>query len=178
VFWPAPAKLNLFLHILGRRPDGYHQLQTTFQFIDLCDELSFEPRADGRIVRLSNLAGVPEQTDLIVRAARLLQAQTGATSGVDIRVVKRIPMEGGLGGGSSDAATTLVALNHLWGLELPVERLAQMGLGLGADVPVFVHGHAAWAEGVGEQLQPFAPPALPRDPPALRRQHARNLSGP
>jgi 4-diphosphocytidyl-2-C-methyl-D-erythritol kinase len=158
VIWPAPAKLNLFLHILGRRPDGYHELQTAFQFIDLCDELTFEPRADGRILRRSGLASVPEQSDLVVRAARLLQKATGATSGADIRIVKRIPVEGGLGGGSSDAATTLVALNHLWGFELPATRLAEIGLELGADVPVFVHGHAAWAEGVGERLEPIDPP--------------------
>lgn len=150
--WPAPAKLNLFLHITGRREDGYHLLQTVFQFLDHGDELHFNLRPDGLIRRQSNLPGVPEESDLVVRAARRLQQFSGCTLGADIRVDKRLPMGGGLGGGSSDAATTLVALNRLWSLNLPAGTLAQLGLQLGADVPVFVHGHAAWAEGVGEKL--------------------------
>ncbi len=150
--WPAPAKLNLFLHITGRREDGYHLLQTVFQFLDHGDQLHFNLRPDGVVNRLSELTGVPEASDLVVRAARLLQNFTGCTQGVDIQVDKQLPMGGGLGGGSSDAATTLVALNHLWSLDLPEETLMQLGLQLGADVPVFIHGHAAWAEGVGEKL--------------------------
>ena len=157
--WPAPAKLNLFLHVLGRRPDGYHELQTAFQFVDLCDELIFEPREDGRIVRAEGPAEIPASADLSIRAAERLQAQAGANgSGVTIRLRKRIPLQGGLGGGSSDAATVLVALNRLWNLGLGTEELARIGLELGADVPVFVQGHAAWAEGVGERLQPIEPP--------------------
>ena len=150
--WPAPAKLNLFLHVLGQRADGYHQLQTMFQFLDYGDELSFELRDDGLITRLEGAADVPESADLVVRAAQALQAATGSTQGADIRVLKRTPMGAGLGGGSSDAATTLVALNQLWGLGLNSDALAAIGLKLGADVPVFVRGFAAWAEGVGEQL--------------------------
>jgi 4-diphosphocytidyl-2-C-methyl-D-erythritol kinase len=153
--WPAPAKLNLFLHITGRRPDGYHELQTVFQFLDIGDELYFSLRQDGVVHRINDVAGVAEEQDLVVRAARLLQAETGCCQGVDIKVEKRLPMGGGLGGGSSDAATTLVALNQLWALGLDEDRLAALGLRLGADVPVFVRGHAAWAEGVGEQLQPI-----------------------
>lgn len=152
--WPAPGKLNLFLHVVGRRPDGYHNLQTIFQFIDRCDELHFTVRRDGQIRLLSPLPGVPEERDLTVRAARLLQEARGTRLGADIRVEKRLPMGGGLGGGSSDAATTLVALNRLWGLALSEDRLAELSLRLGADVPVFVRGHAAWAEGVGERLVP------------------------
>jgi 4-diphosphocytidyl-2-C-methyl-D-erythritol kinase len=151
--WPAPAKLNLFLHITGRRADGYHELQTVFQFLDFSDELRFALRADGTVRRFSDIATVPEDEDLVVRAARLLQAETGCLQGVDIHLHKRLPMGGGLGGGSSDAATTLVALNHLWQLGLDEDRLAAIGLQLGADVPVFVRGRAAWAEGVGEHLQ-------------------------
>lgn len=150
--WPAPAKLNLFLHIVGRRPDGYHELQTCFQFVDLCDELTIVPRDDGAIRRGAGAAGVHPEQDLCVRAARALQAATGTRRGADISVLKRIPMGAGLGGGSSDAATCLVGLNHLWGLGLSVDELAAMGLKLGADVPVFVRGHAAWAEGIGERL--------------------------
>lgn len=150
--WPAPAKLNLFLHITGWREDGYHLLQTVFQFLDHGDQLHFKLRPDGMVTRQSVLPGVPEASDLVVRAARLLQSFTGCTQGVDIRVDKQLPMGGGLGGGSSDAATTLVALNRLWSLNLPEETLMQLGLQLGADVPVFIHGHAAWAEGVGEKL--------------------------
>ncbi len=153
--WPAPAKLNLFLHVTGRRGDGYHLLQTVFQFLDRADLLYFVPRDDGQVMRTEGPAEVPPQQDLTVRAARLLQEAGGAGHGVAIRIDKRLPMGGGLGGGSSDAATTLVALNHLWKLNLPVERLAALGLQLGADVPVFVRGQAAWAEGVGERLTPI-----------------------
>ena len=159
--WPAPAKLNMFLHILGRRPDGYHELQTCFQFVDLCDDIHITVRADGRIHRSRGAAGVSEEADLCVRAARTLQSATGCGWGADIDVVKRIPMGAGLGGGSSDAATCLVALNRLWGLDLPVAALATLGLELGADVPVFVHGRAAWAEGVGERLTPLFEPVAP-----------------
>lgn len=152
--YPAPAKLNLFLHVIGRRADGYHLLQTLFRFLDHGDALRFAPRNDG-LVRLHNpLPGVPPEADLTVRAACLLQAETGCRSGVDIRVEKRLPMGGGLGGGSSDAATVLLALNHLWQLGLPRQRLQEIGLTLGADVPVFVFGHNAFAEGVGEALFP------------------------
>jgi 4-diphosphocytidyl-2-C-methyl-D-erythritol kinase len=152
--WPAPAKLNLFLHVVGRRPDGYHELQTVFQLIDLCDFLSFRPTADGSVTRPAGPAGIAEEEDLVVRAARLLQAETACPRGVEIRVDKRIPTGGGLGGGSSDAATTLVALNQLWGTGLSREALAELGLRLGADVPVFVGGKSGWAEGVGERLAP------------------------
>lgn len=155
--WPAPAKLNLFLHVLGRRSDGYHLLQTVFQFLDYCDELSFEITDDGRIARATELAGVPAEADLTLRAARLLQAHARMTRGAVIHLKKRIPAGGGLGGGSSDAATTLIALNELWGLGLPRAELAVLGLELGADVPVFIHGRAAWAEGVGEVLTPVEP---------------------
>lgn len=155
---PAPAKLNLFLHVTGRRADGYHLLQTLFRFIDLHDTLHFTLREDGEVHRSNAVEGVAEDHDLCVRAARLLQAETGCALGVDISVEKRIPMGGGLGGGSSDAATTLIALNRLWGLGLPREHLMQLGLKLGADVPVFVFGESAFAEGVGEQLQAFSLP--------------------
>jgi 4-diphosphocytidyl-2-C-methyl-D-erythritol kinase len=153
--WPAPAKLNLMLRVLGRRPDGYHRLQTVFQLIDREDRLFFESRGDRRIVRTSRLAGVPEDADLVVRAARLLQAHTGCQLGADVRVQKNLPMGGGLGGGSSDAATTLVALNRIWGTGLGERDLMALGLALGADVPFFVHGRAAWGEGVGEELTPL-----------------------
>ncbi len=155
---PAPAKLNLFLHVVGRRPDGYHLLQTLFRFIDLHDMLHFTLREDGVVHRSNAIEGVAEDQDLCVRAARLLQDETGCKLGVDIAVEKRIPMGGGLGGGSSDAATTLIALNRLWGLGLSRERLMQLGLRLGADVPVFVFGENAFAEGVGEQLQAYPLP--------------------
>ncbi len=155
---PAPAKLNLFLHVVGRRDDGYHLLQTLFRFIDLSDTLRFTLREDGAVCRLNALEGVPPEQDLCVRAARLLQQETGCRLGIDIEVEKRIPMGGGLGGGSSDAATTLLALNRLWGLGLSRERLMQIGLTLGADVPVFVFGDNAFAEGVGERLQAYALP--------------------
>ncbi len=156
--WPAPAKLNLFLHITGRRPDGYHTLQTVFQFLAYGDELHFGLRNDGVIHATRALPGVSEEQDLCLRAARLLQRVTGTRRGVDIRLEKRIPLGAGLGGGSSDAATTLVALNHLWQTGLTPDALVQLGLQLGADVPVFVHGVAAWAEGVGEQLVPVTVP--------------------
>ncbi len=154
--WPAPAKLNLFLHITGRRADGYHELQTVFQLLDWGDELSFSLRDDGRIARLQPLDGVEDDEDLCVRAARLLQAESGCRLGAGIELVKRLPLGGGLGGGSSDAATTLVALNMLWDTRLTVDELAELGRRLGADVPVFVHGRSAWAEGVGERLTPLA----------------------
>lgn len=151
-WWPAPAKINLFLHITGRRSDGYHLLQTVFQFLDIGDRLSFRLREDDAVQRLEPLPGVAVEQDLVIRAARLLQEQAGVTRGVDIRLDKRLPLGGGLGGGSSDAATTLVALNRLWRTGLTAAQLQQLGLRLGADVPVFIHGKAAWAEGVGEIL--------------------------
>ena len=154
--WPAPAKLNLFLHVTGRRADGYHKLQTAFRLIDLADTLRFRPREDGRVTLRQPLAGVPPEQDLCVRAAALLKQATGHEAGVEIELVKRIPMGGGLGGGSSDAATTLVALNHLWRLGLKRGELQQLALKLGADVPVFVFGENAFAEGVGEELTPLA----------------------
>lgn len=155
---PAPAKLNLFLHILGRRPDGYHELQTLFQFLDHGDDLGFRRREDDQIRLHTEVPGVPHDSNLIVRAARRLQEQSGTRLGADIWLDKRLPMGGGIGGGSSDAATTLVGLNHLWGLEWSEDRLAELGLALGADVPVFVRGRAAFAEGVGEKLTPVSPP--------------------
>ena len=186
---PAPAKLNLMLHILGRRADGYHQLQTLFQFLDHGDELGFSRRDDGKIILHTEVPGVPHDSNLIVRAAHMLQRESGCTLGADIWLDKRLPMGGGIGGGSSDAATTLLGLDHLWQTELGEERLAQLGLTLGADVPVFVRGRAAFAEGVGEQLQPvelaepwflvaipqvsistaevFSDPELTRDTPAI-----------
>ena len=156
--WPAPAKLNLFLHITGRREDGYHLLQTVFQFLDFSDELVFSTRNDDQIRRLTEVAGVPAEQDLVVRAASLLQQHAAIRQGVDIELNKRLPMGGGLGGGSSDAATTLVALNRIWGCGLGTEQLAELGLQLGADVPVFIRGQAAWAEGVGENLTPVELP--------------------
>lgn len=186
---PAPAKLNLMLHIVGRRADGYHELQTLFQFLDHGDELSFSLRADGEICLHTELSGVDHESNLIVRAARLLQRESGCPLGADIRLLKRLPMGGGIGGGSSDAATTLLGLDHLWQLHLGEDRLAELGLTLGADVPVFVRGRAAFAEGVGERLQPvdlpepwflviapqvsvstaeiFADPELTRNTPAI-----------
>lgn len=153
--WPAPAKLNLFLHILGRRTDGYHELQTVFQLLDWGDTVHLRPSDDPAIRRLGDGSGIDETDDLTIRAARLLQAETGQRRGAEIRVEKRIPIGGGLGGGSSDAATTLVALNHVWNCRLDVPALAALGLQLGADVPVFVHGQTAFAEGRGEQLTPL-----------------------
>ncbi len=186
---PAPAKLNLMLHIVGRRADGYHELQTLFQFLDHGDELSFSPREDGEIRLHTELPGVDHDSNLIVRAARLLQHESGCALGADIQLTKRLPMGGGIGGGSSDAATTLVGLDHLWNTRLGEDRLAELGLNLGADVPVFVRGRAAFAEGVGERLQPvdlpepwflviapqvsvstaeiFADPELTRNTPAI-----------
>jgi 4-diphosphocytidyl-2-C-methyl-D-erythritol kinase len=162
--WPAPAKLNLFLHIVGRRPDGYHELQTCFQFVDLCDEITLQVRADGQIRRALDIPGLPPEADLCIRAARALKEAAGSPLGADISLLKRIPIGGGMGGGSSDAATCLVALNHLWGIHWPIEKLAALGLKLGADVPVFVHGRVAWAEGVGERLTPLYPPRAPVEP--------------
>ncbi len=189
-WWPAPAKLNLMLRIVGRRADGYHLLQTVFQFVDCADRLSFSVRRDGGVGRVRPLAGVAEEDDLVVRAARLLQQHTGCPLGVDIDLDKRLPMGAGLGGGSSDAATTLAVLNRLWGTGVSDDRLASLGLVLGADVPIFLFGRAAWAEGVGEDLKPmalpepwylvvippdevstgavFADPELTRDSPPLR----------
>jgi 4-diphosphocytidyl-2-C-methyl-D-erythritol kinase len=156
--WPAPGKLNLFLHVVGRRADGYHLLQTAFQFIDLCDTLRFFRRPRGVVERLGELPGVAAGADLTVRAARLLAEQASRSGreapGVAIALDKQLPVGGGVGGGSADAATVLVALNDLWGLDLPTDALADLGVRLGADVPVFVHGRAAWAEGVGERLVP------------------------
>ncbi|MDP3031482.1 MAG: 4-(cytidine 5'-diphospho)-2-C-methyl-D-erythritol kinase [Rhodocyclaceae bacterium] len=208
--WPAPAKLNLFLHVVGRRADGYHLLQTVFRFIDLADSLRFEPRNDGRIVLATPTPGVPLEQDLVVRAAEALKvgvtegnprgtggtasagsaANMGTASGATIHLEKRIPLGGGLGGGSSDAATTLMALNHLWGCGLSRAELQAIGLALGADVPIFIHGRNAFAEGVGERFtdvtvpenwylltmpgaavptqEIFRSPELKRDTPAIR----------
>ena len=156
--WPAPAKLNLFLHIVGRREDGYHLLQTAFQLLDWGDEVRLRVRDDGRICRIDPLPGVPDDVDLGVRAARTLKRATGCPLGADIAIEKRVPIGGGLGGGSSDAATVLVALNALWRTELDADALAEIAVGLGADVPVFVRGTSAWAEGIGEQLTPIELP--------------------
>jgi 4-diphosphocytidyl-2-C-methyl-D-erythritol kinase len=159
-WWPAPAKLNLFLHITGRRADGYHALQTVFRLLDWGDRIGLRPRADGRIARVGpGVAGVAEADDLAVRAARLLQSEANVAQGADIIVEKHVPAGGGFGGGSSDAATVLVALNALWGAALDEAGLAALGLRLGADVPVFVRGRNAWAEGVGERLEALALPA-------------------
>jgi 4-diphosphocytidyl-2-C-methyl-D-erythritol kinase len=156
--WPAPAKLNLFLHITGRRNDGYHLLQTVFQILDYGDSLYFTPRGDGVIRRLGGLETIPPEQDLVVRAAQLLARASGCNLGADVRIEKRIPIGGGLGGGSSDAATTLVALNRLWNLGFTPDELMSLGLNLGADVPVFVRGLSAWGEGVGERLLPVRLP--------------------
>jgi len=158
---PAPAKLNLMLHITGRRPDGYHNLQTLFQFLDYSDELSFRCRDDGQLTLSPAVEGVNFEDNLIIRAARLLQKKSPAPCGADIQLKKILPMGGGLGGGSSDAATTLLTLNKLWNLGLNLDELAAMGLTLGADIPVFVRGQAAFAEGVGEQLTPVPELAEP-----------------
>jgi 4-diphosphocytidyl-2-C-methyl-D-erythritol kinase len=158
--WPAPAKLNLFLHVTGRRPDGYHELQTVFQLIDLCDTVGIAPRDDGRIERPDGPPGVDPESDLTVRAARALQEATGCRLGATLRIRKRIPMGGGLGGGSSDAATVLLGLNHLWKCGVPLDQLTRIGLPLGADVPVFVRGSSAWGQGVGEDLQPLELPEM------------------
>jgi 4-diphosphocytidyl-2-C-methyl-D-erythritol kinase len=156
--WPAPAKLNLFLHVVGRRADGYHELQTLFQLLDLTDTLTIRVRPDGLIEREAGAAEIDPEADLAVRAARLLQAASGTPLGVSLEVHKRIPVGAGLGGGSSDAATVLLALNELWGLDLSVPELSRLGLSLGADVPVFIHGFSAWGEGVGELLTPVELP--------------------
>ncbi|MBD2811841.1 4-(cytidine 5'-diphospho)-2-C-methyl-D-erythritol kinase [Xenorhabdus sp. Vera] len=171
--WPSPAKLNLFLYITGQRPDGYHELQTLFQFLDYGDEITITPRMDSQIQLLTPVAGVDHDDNLIVRAARLLQEHllqkhssqdSRKTSqfetkhlGADIHIDKCLPMGGGLGGGSSNAATVLIALNYHWKANLPDDELAQIGISLGADIPVFVRGHAAFAEGIGEKLQPASP---------------------
>ncbi len=157
--WPAPAKLNLFLHVVGRRPDGCHDLQTVFQLIDLADTVHLRVRTDGAIRRAGGWSGTAPDQDLALRAARLLQAESGAPRlGADISVDKRIPVGGGLGGGSSDAATVLLGLNRMWGAGMDLDRLAALGQRLGADVPVFVHGRSAWAEGTGDRLTPVALP--------------------
>ncbi|WP_267369423.1 MULTISPECIES: 4-(cytidine 5'-diphospho)-2-C-methyl-D-erythritol kinase [unclassified Pantoea] len=196
--WPAPAKLNLFLYITGRRPDGYHNLQTLFQFLDYGDELQIHADQSGRIQLLTPLAGVADEDNLIVRAANLLKQtalqsnRLSASAGAQIAIEKRLPMGGGIGGGSSDAATVLVALNHLWQTGFSTEELAAMGVTLGADVPVFVHGFAAFAQGVGEELQPADPaekwylvahpgvhistPVVFGDPELTRDTPARSLS--
>ncbi|OAT32793.1 4-diphosphocytidyl-2-C-methyl-D-erythritol kinase [Buttiauxella brennerae ATCC 51605] len=161
--WPSPAKLNLFLYITGRREDGYHNLQTLFQFLDYGDTIIIEPRNDGQICLATSIEGVPDEENLIVRAARLLQdtallmGSLPQGAGADISVEKQLPMGGGLGGGSSNAATVLVALNHIWNTGLTEDQLAALGVTLGADVPVFVRGFAAFAEGVGEKLTPVSP---------------------
>ena len=187
---PAPAKLNLFLHVVGRRADGYHELQTVFQFVDLADRVRIARRADGLLRRTVAIPGVAEADDLVIRAAELLRDEFGVEEGVDIAVEKRIPLGGGLGGGSSDAASTLVGLDRLWNLGVDAERMAALAAKLGADVPVFVRGAASWAEGVGERLSPivlerpwyvlivlpfavstadvFGAPALTRNTPGLR----------
>jgi 4-diphosphocytidyl-2-C-methyl-D-erythritol kinase len=157
--WPAPAKLNLFLHVTGRRADGFHELQTLFQLVDLCDSIAITVREDGRIERPAGAAGVTPEADFAVRAAHLLQRATGCRLGATLKVHKRIPLGGGLGGGSSDAATVLLALNDLWGTRLSLPELAALGLPLGADVPVFVQGSSAWGEGIGERLTPVTLPA-------------------
>lgn len=153
--WPAPAKLNLFLRIVGQRRDGYHLLQTVFQLLDWGDQVALRPRTDGRIVRVRGAEGVAAQDDLVVRAALALREVAKNDAGIDIDVHKRIPQGGGFGGGSSDAATVLVALNRLWRLNFPEDKLASVGLGLGADVPVFVRGRSAFAQGIGEDLHPL-----------------------
>jgi 4-diphosphocytidyl-2-C-methyl-D-erythritol kinase len=156
--WPAPAKLNLFLHVVGRRADGYHEIQTVFQLVDLADRLVIAPRRDAEIRRLDGPAGIPPEEDLCVRAARRLQEASHVGRGADIRLDKHVPIQGGLGGGSSDAATTLVALNEIWGLRMAPSILVELGLGLGADIPFFIHGQTAWGEGVGERLTPLELP--------------------
>ncbi|WP_172587636.1 4-(cytidine 5'-diphospho)-2-C-methyl-D-erythritol kinase [Shewanella xiamenensis] len=159
--WPAPAKLNLFLHINGRRSDGYHELQTLFQFVDCCDQLDFRVTDTPELILHSNMSNVVADSDnLILRAAKSLQQSTGYRGGAEIWLDKRLPMGGGLGGGSSDAATTLAALNQLWNTQLSHDELAAIGLKLGADIPVFIHGFAAFAEGVGERLQTVNPAEL------------------
>lgn len=157
-WWPAPAKLNLFLHVVGRMSDGYHALQTVFQLIDCCDRVGIEIREDGVIERREGMQGLAPEADLAVRAAQALQRHSAVRLGANLHVIKRIPAGGGLGGGSSDAATVLIALNALWRTALDREALARLGLALGADVPVFVHGRSAWGEGRGERLAPLLLP--------------------
>lgn len=160
IWYPAPAKLNLFLHVVGRRPDGYHELQTVFRFIDHGDRLQIRVRPGSEIVRGNDVPGLPAADDLTLRAAQLLRARYGAKEGAEICLEKHLPMGGGLGGGSSDAATVLIVLNRLWGLDLPVSELARLAVELGADVPVFVRGQNAFGEGIGEKLTPIElPPA-------------------
>jgi len=156
--WLAPAKINLFLHVTGRRSDGYHTLQTVYQFVDMCDVLQFSVREDSEVHLKSSFDQVPPEDNLVVKAARALQAHSGTRAGTDITLEKTIPTGGGLGGGSSDAATTLVALNEFWRLGLSIKELAEIGVTVSADVPVFVYGQASWAEGIGEKLTPVAPP--------------------
>ena len=153
--WPAPAKLNLFLHVLGRETDGYHRIQTVFQLLDFGDEVELAARTDGQLHRTGEIAGIDPASDLALRAAQLLKQATGTPLGADIGLVKRTPLGGGMGGGSSDAGTTLVGLNSLWQTGLGEDHLAGLGLQLGADVPVFVRGHSAWGEGRGERLIPM-----------------------
>ena len=157
-WWPAPAKLNLFLHVVGRRDDGYHDLQTLFQIVDLCDRIGLARREDGVIERIEGMTEVEPEKDLAVRAARVLQRNTGTRLGANLHIIKHIPAGGGLGGGSSDAATVLLALNRLWNTGMGLPELAALGLSLGADVPLFVHGASAWGEGRGERLTPFTTP--------------------
>jgi 4-diphosphocytidyl-2-C-methyl-D-erythritol kinase len=158
--FPAPAKLNLFLHVIGRRPDGYHMLQSVFTLIDRCDEVRLRVREDGQVRRTAELPGVPESEDLAVRAALLLKEASGSPKGVDIEIEKRIPLGAGLGGGSSDAATVLLALDRLWETGFGADALAELGAALGADVPFFIHGSSAWVEGVGERITPIELPCL------------------
>ncbi len=158
VMLPAPAKINLFLHVVGRRADGRHLLQSVFRMLDLADEIELHPRADGRIERITGMDGLPPEQDLAVRAALALREASGCTAGVTLGVHKRIPAGGGLGGGSSDAATVLLGLNRLWKLDLPRARLMEIGLALGADIPFFIHGRSAFAEGIGELLTPVELP--------------------
>ncbi len=196
---PAPAKLNLMLHIVGRRADGYHLLETVFQFLDYADTLHFSARDDGQIILHSTIDGVAHDDNLIVRAARLLQTECQSKLGADIWLDKKLPVGGGIGGGSSNAATTLVGLNHLWQTQLSLEKLAELGLSLGADVPVFVLGRAAFAQGIGEKLEPvdlaepwylvavppvsistakiFSDPCLTRDTPVTNMRTVLKQSG-
>src|SRR5437868_1058476 len=154
--YPAPAKLNLFLHVVGRRADGYHLLQSVFTLLDYGDNIRLRVRDDGQVRRVNDLPGIPEAEDLTVRAAQMLREASGTSRGADIEVEKRIPLGGGLGGGSSDAATVLLALDRLWGTGFGPDALAELGAGLGADIPFFIRGATAWAEGVGEKLHPIA----------------------
>ncbi len=196
---PAPAKLNLMLHIVGRRADGYHLLETVFQFLDYADTLHFSARDDGEIILHSTIDGVAHDDNLIVRAARLLQTESQSKLGADIWLDKKLPVGGGIGGGSSNATTTLVGLNHLWQTQLSLEKLAELGLSLGADVPVFVLGRAAFAQGIGEKLEPvdlaepwylvavppvsistakiFSDPCLTRDTPVTNMRTVLKQSG-